>query len=189
MKKYLKGFANFGFTRITENTDESYTAETRSKLVSAVSCTPTDNRTEFSIPADDGIWDEGSDWTDTTLEVAFVEAELKLMAEMTGADFSETDSELSESSLDVAPEIAITFSALRADGGYRLFRYYACKCTNIKITHNTKGSNNNNDQYTVTFKATPRKCDKKIRSTKDINKGELLTWLDTIPSFPAANEG
>jgi phi13 family phage major tail protein len=185
-KKYLKGFANLGYIPVADNTDEKYavTADGKQKLASAVSCAPTDNRKDFSIAADDGIWDEGSDWTDTTLEIVLVEAELKLIAYLTGAAYTDETTAIEEGALDSAPEVALTFSALRADGGYRLYRYYAAKCTNVKITHNTKGSNNNNDQYTLTIKATPRKFDKHIRGTIDVAKGTALTWLDTIPSMP-----
>lgn len=188
-KKYLKGFANLGFMLIEENTSDKYSTKTSTKerLESAVSCSPTDNRTDFNIPADDGIWDEGSDWTDTTNEITVVESELEKIATLTGAEIAEDKQSIEEGALDVAPEVALTFSALRADGGYRLYRYYSCKCTNIKITHNTKGSNNNNDQYVLTFKCSPRKYDKKIRGTKDIAKGESLAWLDSIPSMPTVS--
>ena len=75
MKKYLKGFANLGFFGITTNTSAAYVCEAeRTPLTGASSCAPTDNKTDFSIPADDAVWDSGSDWTDTTLVITVVEA-------------------------------------------------------------------------------------------------------------------
>ena len=44
----------------------------------------------------------------------------------------ELTDELEESTFDVPPEFALTFSALRADGGYRLYRYYVAKCSRLQ---------------------------------------------------------
>lgn len=177
-KKYLKGFANLGFFPIITNTSAAYACETeRTLLEGASSCTPTDNKTDFSIPADDGIWDSGSDWTDTTLVITVVEAELATLAQLTGADF---DTELKEGTFNEPIEVALTFSALRRDGGYRLYRYFCCKCTGFKITHNTKGTDNNAQTYELTFKCTPREKDHLIRATKDVDSGTTLTYITSM---------
>lgn len=185
-KKYLKGFANFGFFNVGEDTEDSYNVSTeRTKVPSARTCTPTDNRSDYKIPGDDGIWDSGSEWTSTTNEIAINEIELKTLAEMIGADVNE-DGSIDESALDNAPYLAINYSALRADGGYRLFLYYCCKVTNVKVSHTTKSSDNTDAQtYTLTFECVPRKCDGKIRCTIDVEKGAKLTWLDSVASYPA----
>lgn len=185
-KKYLKGFANFGFFKVAKDTEDEYSIEApRTKVPSARTCTPTDNRSEYSIPGDDGVWDSGSEWTDTTNEITINEIELKTLAEMTGATINE-DGSIDESSLDNAPHLAINYSALRADGGYRLYLYYCCKVTNVKVSHTTKSSDNTDAQsYTLTFKCVPRKCDGKIRRTIDVEKGAKLTWLDSVASYPA----
>ena len=178
MKKYLKGFANLGFFEVLTNTLSAYVCGTdRTTLIGASSCAPTDNKTDFSIPADDGIYDSGSDWTDTTLVITVLEADLANLAQLIGAEF---DTELKEGTFDEPNEVALTFSALRRDGGYRLYRYFCCKCTGYKVTHNTKGTNNDAQSYELTFKCTPRKCDNLIRTTKDIDKGETLTYIDSM---------
>lgn len=184
-KKYLKGFANLGFFKVSEDTQDTYKAETsRTKIPSARSCAPTDNRSDYSIPGDDGVWDGGSEWTDTTNEITINEIELKILAEMIGATINE-DGSIDESSLDNAPLLAINYSALLADNGYRLFLYYCCKVTNVKVSHTTKSSDNTDAQsYTLTFKCVPRKCDGKIRRTIDVEKGTKLTWLDTVDPYP-----
>lgn len=136
MKKYLKGFANLGFFEVLTNTLSAYACGTdRATLIGASSCSPTDNKTDFSIPADDGIYDSGSDWTDTTLVITVLEADLANLAQLIGAEF---DTELKEGTFDEPNEVALTFSALRRDGGYRLYRYFCCKCTGYKVTHNTR---------------------------------------------------
>lgn len=178
MKKYLKGFANLGYFGITTNTSAAYACEPeRTLLTGASSCAPTDNKTDFSIPADDGVWDSGSDWTDTTLVITVVEAELANLAQLIGAEF---DTELKESTFDEPNEVALTFSALRRDGGYRLYRYFCCKCTGYKVTHNTKGTNNDAQTYELTYKCIPREIDHLIRSTKDVDKGTALTYITNM---------
>ena len=179
-KLYLKGFSNFGYHKIKDDDAEKYSgAGERVKVPSARTCSPTDNRTDFSINADDGVWDSGSDWESTTLEIAVAQMELPTLAELTGATVNE-DNSIDEGPLDNAPSIAPAFAALGADGGYRLYRYYSAKATNIAISHTTKGESTDAQVYTITFKATPRKCDGKIRSTTDVAKGAALTWLDTV---------
>ena len=178
MKKYLKGFANLGFFEVLTNTLSAYACGTdRATLIGASSCSPTDNKTDFSIPADDGIYDSGSDWTDTTLVITVLEADLANLAQLIGAEF---DTELKEGTFDEPNEVALTFSALRRDGGYRLYRYFCCKCTGYKVTHNTKGTNNDAQSYELTFKRTPREIDHLIRTTKDINKGETLAYINSM---------
>lgn len=184
-KKYLKGFSDFGFFPVTADTEDSYTTGNRTRVPSARTCSPTNNKQDYTINADDGIWDSGSELTDITNEVTFAELDLPTLAEMTGATANE-DGSIDESTLDIAPLIAINYKALRADGGYRLYRYYACKVTDVKVSHTTKGESTDAQSYTVTFKCIPRKCDKKIKSTIDIAQGEALTWLDSIESYPVA---
>lgn len=184
-KKYLKGFANFGVIPVTQNTIEGYKATgERTVFPGARSCAPTDNKEEYSIPGDDGIYDSGSDWKDTTLVTTVNEMSLENLALIGGCDVKQISDGLEEGTFDNPPELAPTFSALRADGGYRLYRYYVAKCTGYKISHTTRGENNDAQTYELTWKCAPRIYDGKIRGTKDIEKGEALTWLNTIPTLP-----
>lgn len=178
MKRYLKGFANLGIFEVITNTLAAYACGTdRVELDGAKSCSPTDNKTDFSIHGDDGIYDSGSDWTDTTLVITVHEMDLSTLGQLLGAEF---DTELKEGTFDEANEVALTFSALRRDGGYRLYRYFCCKLTGYKVSHNTKGENNDTQAYELTFKCTPRKKDSLIRTTKDIDKGEALTYITSM---------
>lgn len=178
-KKYLRGFANFGFLLLLANNGESYTADTTYHSVpGAVSCSPSNNKSNYTIYADDGVWDSGAEWNSSELTVVFTETELETIALLTGASYS--GGVLEESTLDNAPEVALTFSALRADNGYRLFRYYVCKCTDYKVTHNTKVENKDAQRYELTFAVMPRKLDQKIRGTKDAAAGDTLAWLRSV---------
>lgn len=180
MPKYLKGFSNFGVRPVTQNTGESYAVDDTKymDIPGGQSCSPNDNKTDYSIPADDVVWDSGSEWNYTDLEVTFVETELSAIADVIGVELE--DDEMEEGVFDEAPERALSFSALRRDGGYRLFRYYAARCLGYKVSHTTKGQNNDAQAYTFTFRCYPRKCDGKIRNTKDVAKGDTLSWIKTF---------
>ena len=190
-KKYLKGFNHFGYIPVTPNTSDSYTATgDKTLLIGARTCAPTDNKEDYSIPGDDGIYDAGSDWTSTTLVVTVNEMSLEQLADLGGIELSGTsEDELEEGVFDNPPEHALTFSALRGDDSYRLYRYYVAKCTGYSVSHSTKGTNNDAQTYELTFACTPRACDGRIRGTTDVEKGAALTWLDSIPSIPAQSGG
>ena len=187
-KKYLKGFANLGIIPVTENTASSYKAAgERVLLPGARSCSPTDNRESFSIPGDDGIYDSGAQWQSTDLTITVNEMSLDTLALLGGVDMEEEAvDELEEGVFDNPPEHAITFSALRGDGGYRLYRYYVAKCTGYTVSHTTKGDSTDAQTYELTFSCRPRETDGKIRGTKDVDAGTALTWLETIPTLPAS---
>ena len=97
--------------------------------MNARSCTASDTRNEYKIPGDDGIYAQGSDYESTTLTIGVNEMDLKDLAALTGASFSETPGELTESDLDQAPEVALSFSALMIGGGYRMYHYLNAKLT------------------------------------------------------------
>ncbi len=180
-RKYLRGFSNFGMLPVTQNNSSGYAVDNENYLAvpGGQSCSKTDNKTEYSIPADDMIWDSGSELDSTDLDVTVAETELETMATMLGIELSEGDV-LEEGTFDAPPEMALTFSGLRKDGGYRLFRYYSAKCTGYDVSHTTKGQSTDAQSYTFHFKCLPRKSDGKIRATKDVAKGDNLNWIKTF---------
>lgn len=185
-KSYLRGFNNLGMFPIEDDTTTAYEVGTKIAIPGAVSCAPTDNKTAFAIPADDGVWDSGSAWDTSTVVITVVEAELATMAKMTGAEFDTTKKVMEETTVDNATPVALTYSALKGDGSYRMFRWYSAKLTSYKVTHNTKKEGAPEAQnYELTFTCYGRKCDNKIRATADTDASTTTAWLDSIPVFPA----
>lgn len=191
-KKGLKGFADLSYFPLTLNSDTAYTPGTAAPLIGARSCTVEDTRTEYRIPGDDGIYAQGSDYESTTLTIGVNEMELKDLAALTGAEFEETPGELTESDLDNAPEVALSFSALMLDGGYRMFQYLNAKLVNYKADLRAKlDTGNEVNQYQLTFLCSARKAmatgenKPAIRITKDAADASGLTWLATIAAIPA----
>lgn len=193
MPKYgLKGFANLGFFPVTKNDAEGYTVGARVPLIGARSCTTEDTRNEYKIPGDDGIYAQGSDYESTTLTIGVNEMQLKDLAALTGADFETVPNEMAESELDSAPEVALTFSALTIDGGYRMYRYYNAKLIKYKADLKAKlDTGNEVNQYELTFVCVARKAkavgekNPMIRVHHDAADASGLTWLNTIPAVPA----
>lgn len=191
-KKGLKGFANLSYFPISADSGTAYTPGTKAALVGARQCTTEDARTDYKIPGDDGIYDQGSDYESTTLTINLNEMELSDLSALTGANFSSTPGELTESDLDNAPQVALTFSALMLSGGYRMYRYYNAKLTSYKADLRTKGDTGAEvNQYALTFLCVARKTKASsetkfaIRTTKDCEDATGLTWLATIPAVPA----
>jgi phi13 family phage major tail protein len=180
----LKGFAGLSaFPQVIDTPTEYSATGTKLKFVGASSCSITDNRTDFSIPGDDGIYDSGSDWESTDVVPVIHEVDLATLAALAGASIDETKKELEEGTFDIPNVVALTFRALRRDGGYRCYRYYCCKLVNYSVSHATKGQSNDGQPYTLTFKALPRKIDGKIRGTADVSDlAEAEAWCNTIPS-------
>lgn len=188
-KKFLKGFANLGiFPELTDETD-SYktTAESKIKFDGAVSCSVTDNKSTTNISGDDDpAWYVETQWSDTDLEITVRGVELSTLAEMLGAELTE-DTILEETINLSVPRFGLTFSALRSDLGYRLYRYYSCSLTGYSVSHQTRADTTEAQDYTLRIKATPRKIDGAIRGTKDVAKDDSLEWLDSLPTLPVSD--
>lgn len=191
MSKVLKGFANLSSFAVSKNSATEYEVGTKQVHPTAQSCTQSDTRQDYSIPGDDGVVAKGSDYQGTQLVITVAETELEALSKVTGATFDNESGEYTDAELDNAPEVALTFSGLLEGGGYRLFRYYACKLSSYKADLNTKPSNQSGSTYQLTFECYGRKCDPKkhIRTYKDVAAGAALTWLDTIPAVPAGGQG
>lgn len=191
-KKGLKGFANLRYFPLTKNDETEYTPGTGAALPGARSCTVEDTRNEFKIPGDDGIYAQGSDYESTTLTIGVNEMDLKDLAALSGASFSETPGELTESDLDNAPEVALSFSALMIGGGYRMYHYLNAKLINYKADLRAKlDTGNEVNQYQLTFLCSARKAlatgesKHAIRITKDAEDASGLSWIQTIAAIPA----
>lgn len=184
-KKYLRGARNFGFHKVKTNTEEAYECEAeRIKIPALASVSSSDSRSEFTIHADDEVYDSGSNWDYTDIDVAVRELDLAILSELTGAEMSEEDV-MEEGVFDEAPEVAISFAGLRKDNSFRAFRYYSAKLIKYAVSHETKGENNNSQDYTLTFRCKNRSIDGKLKGTKDVAAVDGLTWLDTMPTLPA----
>ena len=181
------GFANLSAFEDVNDTAEEYQSGNQRVLVGAYSCSVSDSKTEYNIPADDDpSWDGGSEWEYTDLSIQVRQLELADLSAFTGdsiASSGSNEGELIEGD-DNAPIIGLTFSALRRDGGYRLYRYFRCKLMSYSVDHQTKGQEVDAQNYTLNIRAYHRAYDNKIRATKDVDKGDSLTWLTTLGDLP-----
>lgn len=186
--KGLKGFANFGVFPTVVDTAAAYSASgTKLTLIGASSCSVNDNREDFSIPGDDGIYDDGSEWKSTDLVPVVHEIDLAQLAALAGCDINTAKTAIEEGTFDIPGAVALVFTALRRDGGYRCYRYYRCRLKGYSVSHSTKGTSTDGQPYTLTFSCLPRKIDGKIRGTEDVaDLTAALAWIEAVPTLPAA---
>ena len=182
--KGLKGFSEFRAFPTVADTAASYSASgTPLQFVGASNCNVSDNRQEFSIPGDDGIYDSGSELTGVDVEVTIHEVDLEQLAALTGCTINEVKTAIEEGSFDIPNMMAIAYRALRRDGGYRCFRYYCAKLISYSVEHKTKGTSTDGQPYKLKFKCIPRKVDGFVRGIEDVaNAAASVAWLATIPT-------
>ena len=178
-KKFLKGFANLNVFTDVQDEVEAYgllSEDSRYALTGAVSCTVTDNKTAAAISGDDDPnWYTENVWATTDLEVTVHEMDLNTLSEILGLGGVDEDGVLEEGALDETHTFALTFSALKSDMGYRLYRYHSCQLMSYSVSHTIRASSTEAQDYVLKIQARPRRIDGKIRATKDVAKGEALT--------------
>ena len=184
----LKGFSALAAFPTIVNTIEEYSASgEKINFIGASSCKFSDNREDYSIPGDDDVYDSGSEWTHTDLEVVIHEIDLTYLAALAGCEPDEAKTAIEEGIFDIPQEVALVYRALRRDGGYRCYRYYRCKLISYSVDHSTRGSSSDGQPYTLTFRCMPRAIDGKIRGTEDVeNMAASVTWLASIPTVTTA---
>lgn len=183
-KKYIKGFSGLRFWPVTANTAEAYTTGTVFAVAGAQSATTDRSTEDYTVYADDQVWDSGADFQSEKLEITVLQLPLDLMAKLDGADHSEQTKTYSWGPDKVAPELAVGFRALKADGTYRMIKYYSGKVNTIKTDYTTKGSNKEGSAYVITLTMNTRVGDGKLHIIKDTESASDLTWLDTVDQLP-----
>jgi len=184
-KKMLKGFNHLFYNILAANTDVAYTpGNAYVRVHGAQTLTQSDTANELKVQADDGVYYQENEFQEGELQITVAGLALTDLAALKGSD-SATD-ELTEGELDNAPEVALSFSGLLADGeGYRCYQYFACKLSAWKADLATKGQNNSVAAVTLTFKYHGRAIDRKLRAIKDVATETLATaYLQAIPSLP-----
>lgn len=187
-KKGLWGFADFRIFPVTTNDSTTYAVGQKVNIPSAVSCTMDRSVQDFTLYADDSIYDSGSDFQSETLEIVVQELPLELRADLEGGTYDEETSTYTWGPDVVAPELAIGFSALRRDGGYLMVQYYSCKVSSIQVEYNTKGSSQDGSPYTITLQAGTRVADGSLYRASEATSKTGLTWLDTVDTLPVSGD-
>ena len=184
-KKALKGFCAARVWPVTVNNSTTYTTGLMIALLGAQGLTKDTTSNEFSVPADDGIYDSGADFQYEDLEFTVAELPLDIEAKLSGGTYNEEEQTYLFKNKDTAPEYAFGYAALQVGGQYRMFKHYVTKLMKIKVDHTTKGQNNDIASYKLTFRATQRMADGGVRFEKD-STDKTYAWLDTIDSLPVS---
>ena len=181
----LKGFADLSYFPVSTNSPSAYAVGSRVALPGAQSCSPQDNRSSYEVLADDAIYDTGSDYKSTTLNIKVAEMELSSLADMLGSSYDKETGTLYEGAADSSAEVALAFSALRSDGGKRMYRYYNARLIAYKSEHRTKGDGGEIASYELTFSCSGRLCDGRVRATRDTASAPTATELAFLSTVDA----
>jgi phi13 family phage major tail protein len=181
--KVIKGFSHLTAFPVTKNTSEAYAVGDKVAIPGAIKCTMEPKISEYTLWADDGKYEYGSniEGFDMTLEIAEATQTIKKLFE--GGTITDDD-EYETKSTDLAPENALTFAVLQADNTYKMVKLYATKAEIIGINATTKGENVEFQTLTVKIAVSERKIDHVIKTEKDADTVDDLDWLDTIDALP-----
>ena len=187
-KKALKGFCAARVWPVTVNSADTYTTGEMMALPSAQNLTKEVTRSEYTIYADDGIYDSGSDYQYEDLEFTVAELPVEIEAQLSGGTFDEKEKAYTFKNNDTAPEFAFGYAALMTDGQYRMFKHYVVKLMSVKVDHATKGESGEIAAYVLSFRSTQRMADGAVRITKD-SEDNTYSWLSTIDNLPVTEPG
>lgn len=190
-KKALRGLSGIKVFELLENTETSYKVGEATKIPYAQQLTRDVQSSNDPIYADDEIYDDEEVFDGEDFDLQIPEAELDLMPILEGGVYDEESKEYSWGPDDQGKEYAMTFKAKRKDGNYRMFRYYRCKFKKVKQDLQTQDNGTQVSVLTIsgTFYKRALLSDPKVRVYKDSTQASDLTWLDTIPTMPAASGG
>ena len=181
----LKGYAGARLWPVSSNTSTAYATGTMVSLPGAQGLTKTAQRSDYTIYADDGVYDSGSDFQYEDLEHTTVELPLELEAAITGGTYDATEKTYTFKNIDVAPEYAFAYAAKMVSGQYRMFKHYCVKLISVKIDHLTIGDQKDVQAYKLTFRSSQRVTDGAVRVVKDSTDG-TYDWLNTMDNLPEA---
>lgn len=180
----LKGASNLHFAPVTTNTEAAYVAGDSQAIPTLQELSKTDNREDFEILADDGIYDSGSDFQSTDMDITVAELPPAIEALLSGATFDDVSGVLTAKSTDVAPEIAVGYAALQVSGGYRLFKHHVCKLMSVSPTSHQTKQGNTIAAYNIRVRSVARKIDSAYREQKDVAKGDSIDWVKDFTTLP-----
>lgn len=180
MAKILKGFKGLRLFPVTKNEADGYTVGQMVRVNGGQSLSMEPDSEEWSIQADDGVYESGTDLNGYNFKLTLAELPLEIRALFEGGEYDETTGTYSFYADTVAPEIGISFQALTSDKNYRMYKIFALRCSAITDAANTKGGGNSSTPIEITGKVTQRKTDNKVKDMKDSTTAADLTWLDTL---------
>jgi len=176
-RAYLKGLTGARIWSVVENTKDAYVVGAMIPLPGAQELSKEVQRDEFTIYADDGVWDSGTEYKYEDLTFKIVEIPLELEAKLSGGEYDPTTKIFTSRTTDTAPDYAFGCAALMADGEYRMYVYPFCKLMAIKVDHVTRGENAGATAYSLTLRNTQINKDNQGRFVRDSTDG-TYDWLD-----------
>lgn len=184
-KLALRGFSRLKLFPVVVNTTEQYEVDEVLPLPEVQSMTKDVDSTSENIYADDMLYLNLTSFNGINSSITIAELVLETIAELGFGTFDETTKTLKGNPQGRNKEFAASFRILRADGGYRLYRWFVYTITAItESAVTTKGEGGGINPYVVDGTFTGRKVDDLPYEVKDVDVFDdtAALWLDTIPS-------
>lgn len=185
-KQAIKGFKRMTFFPITKNTRTEYEVGEAIPIEAVQEMSKEDIKSEKTIYADDGIYLNLVDWSGQKISITVAEMDLVKMSTLGFGDYIEDNKEFKHNPQGKNKEFAVSFACEKANGEYRMFKYYDFVITEVKESAiKTKGDSGDIQPYVITGTFKRRAKDEQYSIIKD---GTDLEWLDTIEVLPIRDE-
>lgn len=180
MAKALKGLKRIKIFPLTTHDASTYTPAAAVAITGAQSLSFSPETSEWTIYADDGVYDSGSDWLGMKFTLTLAECPITLKQYFEGGTYDATGGVYTFKSDDQAPELGMSFAALQTDGTYMMTRMFSLRCSSFKNDYKTKGEGNDVNAVTIEGTIMNRKTDNAVLEQKEGANDAALTWLDAL---------
>lgn len=177
-KKALKGFCGLHLWPVIVNTKDDYVVGEAIEGLEGQSLGKETVSEEYTIYANDDVYDTGKDYKYEDLTLGLAELPLDIEQKLQGCKFDAETKVYSFSDSDRAPDYALGYAAKQLSNNYRMFIHYNVKLMSVKVEHNTKGEKTDIAPYTLTLRNLKRKKDGVYRDEHD-GTDKTYDWLDT----------
>jgi len=182
MAKAAKGFSGLRIFPVVKNDSEGYQVDQKIAITGAQSFTRSPETSEWTIMADDGVYDSGSDWQGERFTLNLAECPLELKKYFEGGVYDDVTKTYKYHSYSQAPELAFGFKVLQSDGTWLMVKLFSVKCYSLRTDYQTKGESSDISPAIIEGIIKNRVIDNQVREEKEALLESDLTWLDSIDS-------
>ena len=177
-KRAMMGFSNLTLFPLVQNSATDYAVDVGFRLPWVQEMQRDVDTSEQKIFADDGLYLDAKSWNGMTVTITVAEMPLEMIAKLGFGDYDAATESLKWHPQGKNLSFAATFRCLRADGKYRMMKFYNFTINEIREDNlRTRGDGGDIVSYRVMGSFTARAADGAVAEFHD---GEDQTWLESI---------
>lgn len=147
------GLDKLYYAKVTKDDASDYTAETPAWLAPSATLQVATANNVATQYADDGAFDTSNSEGESTLTITVTNIPLSVAATLLGRTFNSTKGMLIDGSSAQAPDMALSFRAMKSNGKYRYVQYLKGSFTMNDEDYETKGASVNPKTVTLVYTA------------------------------------